>query len=394
MSEENILNNYLVITDYDLNLEERKVKYDNYDSIICGECKQEIAKHYYYCLVCYNIKTDINEQNHMKYGLNIGIFKITDYDLNLEKRKTKYENFKIILCGKCNQEFDNQYYYCKNCFVKETNYSKKFRMKCVFKTGILETSDYDLNVKERKAKFESYDIIECEKCNHEINNFYYYRCDECYSKADKNEQKRMTFGICKYCSEINVECGCLYSLDQLLKEFKNFNEINESKVNDNIFMTITDYDLNEDDRRAKYKDYNYILCEKCNKTFTYNYCHDCVAEKNQKLKELQTELQIYKNFYSKLFNRITGKLKTLEELQLIIQNNEYIYSKIDRSKGTYLQIKIVVKYIMSIKRGLIRIKQTPNICFHKVRSYCNCYNIEADINEKKLGEEMDQQQSL
>ncbi|CAB4406250.1 unnamed protein product [Rhizophagus irregularis] len=161
----------------------------------------------------------------------------------------------------------------------------------------------------------------------------------------------MAFGICKYCSEINAECGCLYSLNQLLKEFKNFNEINESKVNDNIFMTITDYDLNEDDRRAKYKDYNHILCEKCNKTFTYNYCRDCVAEKNQKLKELQTELQIYNNFYSKLFNKITGKLETSEELQLIIQNNEYIYSKIERSKGTYLQIKIVVKYIMSIKRG-------------------------------------------
>uniref|UniRef100_U9U8I1 Uncharacterized protein n=1 Tax=Rhizophagus irregularis (strain DAOM 181602 / DAOM 197198 / MUCL 43194) TaxID=747089 RepID=U9U8I1_RHIID len=135
--------------DYDLNLKERKVKYDNYDQIICGE-------------FCYNIKTDINEQSHMKYGLNFGIFKITDYDLNLEKRKTKYKNFKIILCEKCNQEIDNQYY-CKNCFVKETNYSKKFRMKCVFKTGILETSDYDLNVKERQAKFESYDIIKCEK---------------------------------------------------------------------------------------------------------------------------------------------------------------------------------------------------------------------------------------
>ncbi|UZO12655.1 uncharacterized protein OCT59_004180 [Rhizophagus irregularis] len=365
--------------DYDLNLKERKVKYDNYDQIICGECKQGIAKHYYYCLVCYNIKTDINEQSHMKYGLNFGIFKITDYDLNLEKRKTKYKNFKIILCEKCNQEIDNQYY-CKNCFVKETNYSKKFRMKCVFKTGILETSDYDLNVKERQAKFESYDIIKCEKCNYEINNFYNYRCDECYSKADKYERKRMTFGICKYCSEINAECGCLYSLNQLLKEFKNFNE---SKVNGNaITMTISDYDLNEDDRRAKYKDYNHILCEKCNKMFTYNYCHDCVAEKKQKLKKLQTELQIYENFYNKLYDRITNKLKISEELQLIIRNNEYIYSKIKRFEGTYLQIKIVIEYIMSIKRELIRIKQVPEICFHNARSYCVCYNMETDINEK------------
>ncbi|CAG8536587.1 7904_t:CDS:2 [Rhizophagus irregularis] len=360
-------------------IDKRKVKYDNYDQIICGECKQGIAKHYYYCLVCYNIKTDINEQSHMKYGLNFGIFKITDYDLNLEKRKTKYKNFKIILCEKCNQEIDNQYY-CKNCFVKETNYSKKFRMKCVFKTGILETSDYDLNVKERQAKFESYDIIKCEKCNYEINNFYNYRCDECYSKADKYERKRMTFGICKYCSEINAECGCLYSLNQLLKEFKNFNE---SKVNGNaITMTISDYDLNEDDRRAKYKDYNHILCEKCNKMFTYNYCHDCVAEKKQKLKKLQTELQIYENFYNKLYDRITNKLKISEELQLIIRNNEYIYSKIKRFEGTYLQIKIVIEYIMSIKRELIRIKQVPEICFHNARSYCVCYNMETDINEK------------
>jgi hypothetical protein len=373
-------------SDYDLNLEERKAKYKDFYSILCEKCKQEIDKQYYYCLVCYNKERDINQQNHMRYGLKFRIFKITDYDLNLNERIEKYKNFKVILCEKCNQEIDKQYYYCKYCYSKETDHSKKIRMKCVFKTGILKISDYDLSIKEKQTKFENYDSIKCEKCNCEIINFDCYRCDKCYFKADadKYEQRRMTFGLCKYCSEINTQCNCLPSLNQLLREFENFNEINESKVNDNNVLVISDYDLNEDDRREKYKDYNYILCEKCNKIFSYDiYCHDCDNEKKQTLKKLQFELQICENFYNELYEGETNKLKKSYELQYTIKKCKYIYSNVNHFTGIYLQIKKAIEHIMWKKKEFIKIKQTPEICFHKFSSYCDCYNKETDINEKK-----------
>ncbi|GES90749.1 kinase-like domain-containing protein [Rhizophagus clarus] len=376
-------------SDYDLNLEKRKAKYKDFKTISCEECSQEIDKHYYYCLSCYNKITDINKRNHMKYGLNFGSFKTSDYDLNLEKRKAKYKDFKIILCEKCNREIDKQLCYCKYCFIKELNYDKKVQMKCVLKTGILKTSDYDLSINEKQTKFENCDSIICEKCNCEIINLHYYRCDKCYFKADDYERQRMTYGICKYCSEINSKCSCLPSLNQLIKEFEKFNEIYESKVNGNsIFKQpitiISDYDLNEDDRREKCKDYYDILCEKCNEMFSYSYCHVCGDEKKQKLKELQVVLQNFEKFYNELYDKETNNLKNSNELRLIIQSNKYIYPKVNRFEGIHLQIKkVITEYIMPIKSELIAIKQSPEVCFHTIRSYCDCYYMETDISEKK-----------
>ncbi|GBC04148.1 hypothetical protein RclHR1_05540001 [Rhizophagus clarus] len=377
-------------SDYDLNLEKRKAKYKDYKVILCETCDQKISKHYYYCLICYNKITNINKRNHMKYGLNFEWFKTSDYDLNLEKRKAKYKDFKIILCEKCNREIDKQLCYCKYCFIKELNYDKKVQMKCVLKTGILKTSDYDLSINEKQTKFENCDSIICEKCNCEIINLHYYRCDKCYSKAGNYERWRMTFGICKHCFDINTTCNCLPSLNQLIKEFEKFNEIYESKVNGNsIFKQpitiISDYDLNEDDRREKCKDYYDILCEKCNKIFSFNdYCHSCDDEKEKKLKELQSELRIFENFYNELYDKETNNLKNSNELRLIIQSNKYIYPKVNRFEGIHLQIKkVITEYIMPIKSELIAIKQSPEVCFHTIRSYCDCYYMETDISEKK-----------
>jgi hypothetical protein len=194
----------------------------------------------------------------------------------------------------------------------------------------------------------------------------------------------MTFGICIHCSEINTQCNCLPSLNQLLREFENFNEIYKSKVNRNNVLVTLDYDLNEEDRREKHKDYIYILCEKCNKIFSYNnYCYNCKDEKKLILKELKFELQICENFYNELYDRKSSKLKKSNELQYIIREYEYIYSKVKNFTGEYLQIKKAIEHIMWKKKELIEIKPTPGICFHEFRSYCDCYDKETDINEKK-----------
>src|SRR3954453_910185 len=106
--------------------------------------------------------------------------------------------------------------------------------KYIFKTNVgtlFKTLDYDLDVNERREKFMKYDYVLCEICNQEIERTQYYRCEDCYDKeTDKNERNRMTYG---------------------------------SKVGIRIFET-SDYDLNKDERKEKYKGYDHILCEKCN----------------------------------------------------------------------------------------------------------------------------------
>src|ERR1051325_3525632 len=46
------------------------------------------------------------------------VFKISDYDLRIDERKAKYENYEFILCGKCKSQFSN---YCKYCYKEATN---------------------------------------------------------------------------------------------------------------------------------------------------------------------------------------------------------------------------------------------------------------------------------
>src|SRR5436853_378295 len=52
-------------------------------------------------------------------------FKETDYNLNLNDRKAKYENYDIIFCEKCKKQFEQDLFYCKNCCNKEINEEKR-----------------------------------------------------------------------------------------------------------------------------------------------------------------------------------------------------------------------------------------------------------------------------
>ncbi|PKK68282.1 hypothetical protein RhiirC2_782458 [Rhizophagus irregularis] len=94
----------------------------------------------------------------------------------------------------------------------------------------------------------------------------------------------------------------------IVVHFKWFNENNvfiEPKVR------ISDYDLDGADIRVKYKNFDYILCEKCNKKYHYNYYDECFDKEIRELKELFSKLQDYENFYFKEYlNKLYNNLKT------------------------------------------------------------------------------------
>ena len=81
------------------------------------------------------------------------------------------------------------------------------------RVAVFKTSDYDLDEFERKAKFKDYDLILCEKCNQRINIDYYYSCycKDCYNKnVNEEERNRMQYGRCKECFQVIAHYhGCL-----------------------------------------------------------------------------------------------------------------------------------------------------------------------------------------
>jgi hypothetical protein len=352
-------------SDYNLYLGEREAKYGEYGYLLCEKCNKEIYKPEYYCTNCYNTETDNIIKGHMKYGSNYGIFNTSDYNLNLEKRKAKYKDFDIILCEKCYKEIHKWVYYCTNCCF------------------LFRISDHNLNMEERKAKYEEYDHVLCEKCKVEIDREY-YNCVRCYNNS------------CKICFIGDNDNCCLFNeFKQYLKKFIMW----ISEINDTDYyilkeqkVGISDYDLSEDDRLVKYKDFDYILCEKCGINYLYNYCYDCYIKKINELNELksilQPTLQNYKNFYYKIYNEETKELRELKELQSILEGYKNVYFNLDANLGIFKQI--IQKFedtknrIESRKILINNIRYNGvNNCNLKLRSYCGCYDREIDINEKK-----------
>ncbi|RGB42872.1 hypothetical protein C1646_102233 [Rhizophagus diaphanus] len=291
--------------DYDLNLGEKKAKYENYCYIFCEKCNKEIDKQNYYCTDCYSEETDIIKEAHMKYGSN---FRILNYNLNLKERKAIYSNFNFILCEECNQEIKKTYWYCVDCYSKETNdINRKGRMKFGLNFGIFKTSDYNLNLQERRIKYKDFDGIICEKCNQEINNRHYY-CTYCYDKETHVNKKVLmefgpNFGIFKtsdynldlkerrikykdfdgiLCEKCNSNIGkslnycCEYCYHNNIVTDINMKRLMKFGLNFGIFKT-SDYKLDLEERRVKYMDFNAILCEICNGEVNkqVNYCTYC-----------------------------------------------------------------------------------------------------------------------
>lgn len=64
-------------SDYDLNLDERIMKFKKYDHVICEDCKSRSVKVQFFsflCYNCYNKETDCNELNRMNYGICKNMF--------------------------------------------------------------------------------------------------------------------------------------------------------------------------------------------------------------------------------------------------------------------------------------------------------------------------------
>ncbi|PKC13326.1 hypothetical protein RhiirA5_410720 [Rhizophagus irregularis] len=145
-------------SDYDLNLDERIMKFKKYDHVICEDCNQEVEKFSF-----------LSNTSHVCSTYKI--FETSDYDLNLrerrakymgynyisckeyyEERKAKYKGYYAILCEECNQEIDKYYFYCTGCYKEETDINKKRYMIYGSTFEIFNTSDYNLNLEERRAK--------------------------------------------------------------------------------------------------------------------------------------------------------------------------------------------------------------------------------------------------
>ncbi|CAB4485747.1 unnamed protein product [Rhizophagus irregularis] len=362
-------------SDYNLDLKERRAEYMNYHSILCEKCNNGIDNFgYYYCAYCYDKETDVIKKNHMKFGPDFKFFNTFDYNLNLEERKAKYEKYDIVVCEKCNQGINKHNYYCTRCYNKETDIIKKGHMKFGSDFKIFNTFDNNLNLEERKAKYEKYDIVVCEKCNNEIDK-QYYNCNYCYNN------NQMIINRCKVCfNGNNDDCCSFYELKQFLENFSKW--INENNVFIESKIEISDYDLDEDDRRVKYKNFDYILCEKCDRKYHYNYCYECFDKEIRELKDCE-------NFYFKVYNKETKELRELKELQSILIDYKNVYFKLNSNLGIFKQIIQQfdnTKNYVDNKKILINNIRYNGVhnCWRKLRSYCcDCYDREIDIIEKK-----------
>ncbi|PKY41454.1 hypothetical protein RhiirA4_455033, partial [Rhizophagus irregularis] len=217
--------NIFKTSDYDLNLEARKATYRNSNYVLCENCYEEVDYYRFYCTYCYDKETDINKKFHMKFGSHFGIFNTSDYNLNLKERIVKYKDFNYILCEECNNEIFKEDFYCAYCYNEETDIIKKGHMKFGLNFEIFNTFDYNLNLEERRTKYMNFDDILCEKCNNKMDKRNFY-CAPCYNiETDITKKGHMKFG---------PKFG--------------------------IFKT-SDYNLDLEERRKKYMNYDNILCE-------------------------------------------------------------------------------------------------------------------------------------
>src|SRR3954469_8054486 len=51
------------------------------------------------------------------------VFKSSDYNLDKDERKVKYKDYDLVLCEKCNQKI-NRDWHCKKCYIEENDEGK------------------------------------------------------------------------------------------------------------------------------------------------------------------------------------------------------------------------------------------------------------------------------
>jgi hypothetical protein len=68
----------------------------------------------------------LERNSKVKIKSKLIVFKLSDYDLDKDERKLKYNDYNIIVCEKCNEKF-NRDWYCRKCYINETE-EEKYRM--------------------------------------------------------------------------------------------------------------------------------------------------------------------------------------------------------------------------------------------------------------------------
>ncbi|GES90746.1 kinase-like domain-containing protein [Rhizophagus clarus] len=278
-----------------LDIKERKAKNIYFDIILCESCSKEIDNYSYYCTYCYNKETDSNEKGQMKFESKFRIFNISDYNLlNLEGRRAKYKNYYYILCENYNKEIDNYKFYCTYCYYEEADI-KKNRMEYGTELIIFNTSNYNLNLEERRAKYKNFYVILCENCNRKISYHHDYYYIYCYNKETdivKKERKAQYKNFMAFYVEIVMKKYLIYIIIVLIVTIKRLMLIKRYGSNFGILNT-SDYNLSLKERMAKYKDFDTILCgnyynlsfkEKMAKYKDFDgiLCGNCYNEINEK----------------------------------------------------------------------------------------------------------------
>ncbi|CAB5182828.1 unnamed protein product [Rhizophagus irregularis] len=88
-----------------------------------------------------------------------GIFKSSDYDLDKDERKLKYKDYNIILCEKCNEKF-NRDWHCRKCYINETEEGKHPKggfaevYSATWTNGRIEKWDHGSNIWKRSGPFK------------------------------------------------------------------------------------------------------------------------------------------------------------------------------------------------------------------------------------------------
>ncbi|CAB5378248.1 unnamed protein product [Rhizophagus irregularis] len=91
------------------------------------------------------------------------VFKSSDYDLNEDERKLKYKDYNIIVCEKCNDKF-NRGWKCRKCYINETEEEKYRMLYGICKGCSQDLSEEFLNELKFLKKFFNYCykyIIKC-----------------------------------------------------------------------------------------------------------------------------------------------------------------------------------------------------------------------------------------
>src|SRR5436853_7177892 len=68
-----------------------------------------------------------NDQHNNNRNKRQGII-VLDYDLDIDERKEIFQNYDLILCEKCNRKINDYNDYCKDCYFKQTVYVERNRI--------------------------------------------------------------------------------------------------------------------------------------------------------------------------------------------------------------------------------------------------------------------------